>query len=151
MKLALTVAVVAACGKDPPATYTPTKIVPLALPSFGLRFDAPDAAKIETTEPTSVLVDWPGVKLAVRLRGDSLFEPDLGSAAATARAFAQISKQESTSDGWELRYEETLGGDTLYNVEIARTIGGTEVQCKGTGNTSAAEAQLAAACASLRR
>ena len=151
MKLALALVVVAACGKDPPATYTPAKIAPLALPSIGLTFDAPDAAKLGTATPSSVEVDWPGVKLAVRLKRDPLFEPNLESAGKTAKGFAQVTKQETTVDGWELRFEETLGGDTQHNVTIARTIGGIELQCKGAGNTAAAEAQLAAACASLRK
>lgn len=150
--VALALVVVPACGKGPaPEIYTPAKIGPLALPSIGLTFDAPDAAKIGTATPSSVEVDWPGVKLAVRLKGDALFEPDLATAGKTAGGFAQITKQETTVEGWELRYEETLGGSTLYNVTIDRTIGGSEVQCKGAGNTSAAEAQLAAACASLRK
>ena len=146
MKLALALLVVAGCGKDPPATYTPARIVPLALPSIGLNLDAPDAAKIATAESASVEVDWPGVKLSVRIA-----EAELGAAAATAKGFARITKQESTTDGWELRYEETYAGETQHNVTIARTIGGIGVQCKGAGNSPAAEAQLAAACASLRK
>jgi len=152
MKLAPVVALALACGRgSAPEPYTPAAIRPLALPSIGLTFDAPDAAKLGTATPSSVEVDWPGVKLAVRIKGDALFEPDLATAGKTAGGFAKITKQEATPDGWELRYEETLAGDRLYNVTIDRTIGGTEVQCKGAGNTSAAEAQLAAACVSLRK
>lgn len=150
MKLA-SLLLVAACGKDAPAIYTPSQIVPVALSSVGLTIDAPDAAKLGTAEATSVQVDWPGVKLAVRRKGDAQFEADLGSAAKTASGFAKVTKQESTPDGWELRYEETYAGETLHNVTIARTIGGIEVQCKGAGNSPAAEAQLATACASLRK
>jgi hypothetical protein len=152
MKLASLVALALACGRrSAPEPYTPAAIRPLPLPSIGLTFDAPDAAKIGTAVATSVEVDWPGVKLAVRLKGDALFEADLATAGKTAGGFAQVIKQETTVEGWELRYDETLGGSTLYNVTIDRTIGDIEVQCKGAGNTTVAEAQLAAACASLRK
>jgi hypothetical protein len=150
MKLAWLV-VIAACGKDAPAIYTPAKIVAVALPSIGLTVDAPDAAKLGATEPNSVQIDWPGVKLTVRRKGDSQFEADLASAGKTASGFAKVTKQEATPDGWELRYEETYAGETLHNVTIARTIDGIDVQCKGAGNSPTAEAQLAAACASLRK
>lgn len=126
-------------------------VATLVLPSIGFTIDAPDTATIDNPNPKSVFISWTGVKMHMRLKGDALFEVDLDAAVRTASAYGTVTRQGATSDGWEVRYDEEVAGDTLHNVIVTRTIGGTEVQFRGGSNTAPAEAQLVAACASLRK
>jgi hypothetical protein len=139
---------VAGCSKSaPPPVLDPPK--PFALTGLGLQLDAPGNATIVGQSASEATLTWPAVRLWVRNNSRGLNASSLESAAA-AVTNARITKRAQTADGWELRYDDTLAGDTVYTVSIHRTIAEVALECGGSSDSTAGADSIAAACATLR-
>jgi hypothetical protein len=147
--MVLCAVLLAGCSKDsaPAPVLDPPK--PFALTGLGLQLEAPGNATVVRQSDSEAAITWPSVRLSVRNNSHGLNASSLESAAA-AVTNARITKRERTADGWELRYDDTLAGDTLYTVEIHRTIAEVALECVGSSETTVGADSVAAACATLR-
>jgi len=143
------VVLLAGCSKDsaPAPVLDPPR--PFALTGLRLQLDAPGNASIVSQSDSEAALTWPSVRLSVRNNSRGLNASSLESAAA-AVTNARITKREATADGWELRYDDTLAGDTVYSVSIHRTIAEVALECAGSTETTAGADSVATACATLR-
>jgi hypothetical protein len=139
----------AGCSKDsaPAPVLAPPRA--FALTRLGLQLDAPGDAVVARQSDSEAALTWPSVRVSVRTNSRGLNPSSLESAAA-AITNARITKREPTADGWELRYDDTLAGDTLYTVSIHRTIAEVGLECTGSSETTAGADSVATACNTLR-
>jgi len=139
----------AGCSKTaaPPPALDPPK--PFVLTGLRLQLDAPGNATIASSSDSEATLTWPDVRVSIRNNSRGLFAANLDAAAA-AITNARISKRERTADGWDLRYDDTLGGDTLYTVSIHRTIAEVAIECVGSSASTTGADSVATACATLR-
>lgn len=141
--------VLVGCSKT--AAPPPTFELPKRFPLTGLRLelDAPGNATIVKQSDSEATLTWPSSRVSIRNnnRGNLVANLD---AAAGAITNARITKRELTADGWELRYDDTLGGDTLYSVSIHRTIAEVALECTGASDSPAGADSIAVACTTLR-
>ncbi len=147
--MVLCAVLLAGCSKDsaPAAVLDPPK--PFALTGLRLQLDAPGNATVVRQSDAEAAITWPSVRLSVRNNSHGLNATNLETAAA-AVINVRITKRERTADGWELRYDDTFGGDTVYTVAIHRTIAEVALDCVGSSESTVGADSAAAACASLR-
>jgi hypothetical protein len=140
----------AACGsKDKPAAEPPAPAKPFALTGLKLMIDLPGNATLDTSTDAYADATWPGVHMGVRTNRSGLNSSTLDRAVSGA-GDVKVTKKALTADGWDLRYEETLGGEPLFDVVIHRVLAEVELECHGSSPTQQGADAIAAACATLR-
>ncbi|MDB4958602.1 MAG: uncharacterized protein JWO36_6171 [Myxococcales bacterium] len=134
----------------PAPSASPSKITTAKLERLKLQIDVPGEAAVSWSETMGTEIDADGIRRmsVIDQPGAKSLDDEKQSNVRTFKP--QNVKAEKLADGWWTTFETTVGGDRAYPVFVQRVLAGHAYLCSVTAFDPAEQANVLAACKTLR-